>query len=58
MKELLKLIEALDIIKKECDKHQTCDTCQLEGLRGCQLGASPPSNWDFNEGIQIWKGMV
>ena len=41
-----KLLEALEIIKEECRKHQDCKTCPMRNVHnGCGVDDSSPSDW-------------
>ena len=43
------LLEALRVIKDECDKHLECYTCPMRDVdeAECTLGKIDPCNWGF-----------
>lgn len=62
MEERNNLIDALNVIKKECEKHACCETCPMVyrnymGEEWCYLKDNTPSMWRIKEREKedIWK---
>lgn len=48
-----KLIEALHVVKEECNKHECdCEECPLFICNGCGVQDNDPCNWKINDEVQ------
>lgn len=62
MEERKKLLDALQVIANECDKHETCDNyCPLlneHGRCGITEGDENPCDWILNDPEEtIWRAI-
>ena len=48
------LYEAIVAIKEECNKHATCNDCQLRTrTNGCAVADTTPVNWEIKTNIDV-----
>lgn len=54
------LIDALTVIKKECDSHSNCTFCPLHNdiRRECKMRASTPDIWELNKPMEEWRALL
>lgn len=50
------LIEALKVIKGECEKHNGCESCPMYDVEDLECGLlvyNSPSNWKIRDSVKI-----
>ena len=53
---MMTIKKALQTIKGYCEKHISCDRCQLRGDLQCLLEEDIPADWDVDEMLKKRKG--
>lgn len=53
---MMTIKKALLIIKGYCEKHISCDRCQLRGDLHCLLEEDIPADWDVEEMLKKRRG--
>ena len=52
------IINALKIIKNECNSRMICDNCPFSDKnRKCKILHIIPSEWDINEETDAWRAL-
>lgn len=52
------IINALKIIKNECNSNTRCQTCPFSDnnqINNCKIIMDLPYNWNINEKIDVWR---
>ena len=55
----MELLEALEVIKKECERHNSCDDCPLRkksvviDANNCCVSQITPNYWNLKTSVEI-----